>query len=156
MSQDQELKLKLDGKEWWRDGIRFECQGSGKCCTSHGEYGFVYLTPEDRRRIAAHMGLSTSTFTRRHCEKSGGVWHLKESRSNPDCQFLKGKSCGIYEARPEQCRTWPFWPEVLQAKRWKKDVAEFCPGVGKGRVWSGDEIEALIRHQVEWDKSLGD
>ena len=37
---------------WWKDGLRFQCQQSGKCCVSHGEYGFVYLTLADRQNIA--------------------------------------------------------------------------------------------------------
>lgn len=150
------LKMKLDGKEWWREGVRFECQGSGKCCTSHGQYGFVYLTPDDRKRMAKHLGLKTSEFTRKYCERTDGIWHLRERPDNPDCLFLKGKRCGVYEGRPNQCRTWPFWPEVMNAKAWSKDVAAFCPGVGKGRVWTGDEIENLIRQQVKWDSKLGE
>ena len=49
---EKKMTMKLDGKEWWREGVQFQCQGSGKCCTSHGQYGFVYLTPADRKRIA--------------------------------------------------------------------------------------------------------
>ena len=45
----------MSGK-WWKDGIRFECQGSGKCCLSRGTHGYVYLTLEDRRRFARHFG----------------------------------------------------------------------------------------------------
>ena len=154
MSNEKNLHVKLDGKEWWREGVRFECQGSGKCCTSHGEYGFVYMTFADRQRMAKVLGLSTSDFTRKYCDRTGDFWHLKERKENPDCVFLKGKQCGVYEGRPMQCRSWPFWPEVMNAKEWKKDVASFCPGVGKGRVWSGDEIENLIRDQVAWDNNL--
>jgi hypothetical protein len=69
--------------------------------------------------------------------------------------FLKGKSCGIYEARPTQCRTWPFWPEIMDAKAWKKDVVEFCPGVGKGALISGDEIEKILKEQIQSEKGFG-
>ena len=145
----------MDGTEWWREGIRFECQGSGKCCTSHGEYGFVYLTLKDRRRMAQFLNLTTSVFTKTYCKKTQGIWHLIERKDNKDCLFLEGRSCSVYEGRPQQCRTWPFWPEVLSAKSWSKEVQNFCPGVGKGRKWSGNEIEKLIRDQVDWDKELG-
>lgn len=155
MSEPKHLKMKLDGKEWWRDGVRFECQGSGKCCTSHGQYGFVYLTLKDRQRMAKLLGLSTGEFTRTHCERTGGVWHLIEKPDRPDCMFLKDKRCGVYEARPQQCRTWPFWPEVMSPKKWASDVVSFCPGVGKGPVRTGEEIERAIRDQVAWDQELG-
>lgn len=147
--------FKFTGKEWWRQGVRFECTGSGKCCTSHGEFGFVYLSLEDRQRFAKHFKISTSTFTRRYCEKTGGIWHLKEDPKNPDCMFLDGKRCGAYEGRPTQCRTWPFWPEVMNAKSWAKDVAAFCPGVGKGSLIPAESIERQLKEQIRSEEGWG-
>lgn len=149
MSDTKELRLRLDKKAWWQEGVRFQCQGSGKCCTSHGEYGYVYMTLEDRQRMAKVLNLSTASFTRRYCEKQGPFWRLKEIPGNPDCRFLEGKRCGVYEGRPSQCRTWPFWPEVMDAKTWKKDVVSFCPGINKGRLWTGAEIEKILLSQVD-------
>lgn len=148
-------EFKFTGREWWRKGVQFQCTGSGKCCTSHGEYGFVYLNLDDRKRFAKHFKMSVEKFTEKYCEKTGGIWHLKEDPANPDCMFLEGKSCGTYEARPTQCRTWPFWPEVMNAKSWKKDVVAFCPGVGKGPVISGQEIEERLREQLKSEESWG-
>lgn len=139
-------------KSWWESGVQFQCQGSGKCCVSHGEYGNVWMTLEDRRRMAKHLKLTTSEFTLKHCERVDGLWRLKEEQEN--CRFLKGKSCGIYEARPTQCRTWPFWPEVMNPKTWKKEVAAFCPGVGKGPVWSAEKINAALKDQIRSEKML--
>jgi hypothetical protein len=116
---------------WWRDGVRFSCQGSGRCCVSRGAYGHVYLTLEDRRRLAAALGLPTREFTRRHCAKTDGLFHLNDP--GPDCRFLEDRRCGVYEARPTQCRTWPFWPESMNPRAWTA-IAAYCPGVGKGRT----------------------
>lgn len=121
-----------------KQGIRFECQGTGKCCISRGSYGFVYMTLEDRRRMAKHLGMRTSAFTRKHCTQTDGHFHLKEV--GPECQFLEGTQCGIYEGRPIQCRTWPFWPENMNARTWKNSIAKFCAGVGKGRIHTREEI----------------
>jgi uncharacterized protein len=143
------IKLKITKDEWWQQGVRFECQGSGKCCTSHGEYGFVFLTLDDRKRFAKFLKISTTTFTKKYCDKTDETWHLKEDPKNPDCMYLKNKRCTVYEARPEQCRTWPFWPEVMKAKSWKTDVVSFCPGIGKGKVHSGNEIEASLKNQLK-------
>lgn len=135
-------------KEWWSDGVRFECQGSGKCCVSRGEYGYVYLTLPDRRRLAKFFGISTRGFTAKYCEKDRGVfWMLKGF--GDACVFLKDKQCGVYEGRPTQCRTWPFWPENMSAKNWKSNVADFCPGVGKGRVWEESEIREHLERQAK-------
>ena len=141
-------------KEWWSEGLKFQCQGSGKCCTSHGEYGFVFLTKDDRKRMADHLKLSLAAFTKKYCEQSNGFYHLKEDGKNPDCFFLKDKRCSIYEARPVQCRTWPFWPDVMNAKTWKKEVVTFCPGVGKGAVIPATRIREVLAEQELSEKSL--
>lgn len=141
--------------QWWRHGVQFQCQGSGQCCTSHGEFGYVFLTLEDRQRMAKALKIRTTEFTKKYCQKSGGIWHLTEEKGKPDCMFLDGKRCGIYEGRPTQCRTWPFWPEVMDAKSWKKDVVEFCPGVGKGKIYSGDEIEKILNEQKKSEQGFG-
>lgn len=140
-------------KKWWSEGIQFQCQGSGKCCTSHGEFGFVFLSLKDRRRFAKHLGISTLKFTKEYCDQRSGAYHLKEDPKNTDCMFLKNKGCSVYEARPMQCRTWPFWPEVMGAKTWKKEVVSFCPGVGKGKIYTKEEIEMnlLLQDQTEDD-----
>ncbi len=129
-------------RAWWSNGVRFECQETGRCCVSRGTYGYVYLTLEDRRRLARHFGLTTLQFTRRHCRKTDGHFCLKDFTDA--CPFLEGKRCGVYEARPSQCRTWPFWPEHMGAKAWNREVVGFCPGVGKGRLYPADEIRRLL------------
>ena len=141
---------------FYEQGLRFECQGSGKCCTSHGEFGFVFLTKEDRERFAKHLNLTVSSFQKKYCDQTSGIWHLKENKTQPDCMFLVKNRCSVYEARPGQCRTWPFWPEVMNAKAWKSEVETFCPGVGKGKVWSKAEIELVMSLDVENEKKLLD
>lgn len=136
-------------KKWWSEGVRFECQGSGKCCTSHGEFGFVYLDKQDLKRFAKYFKMSVPEFTKKYCEQTDGHYHLIERPENTDCLFLKDKRCTVYEARPEQCRTWPFWPEVMSAKAWSKDVAAFCPGVGKGPLIPAKKIAAILAEQKE-------
>lgn len=149
------MKKPNDATPFYADGLKFECQGSGKCCTSHGEFGFVYLTLDDRKRFAKFFKLSTSAFTKKYCSKHNGIWHLNEDPKNPDCSFLINKRCSVYEARPTQCRTWPFWPEVMNAKSWQKDVASFCPGVGKGTLHTAKEIEAVMLIDFENTKKFG-
>jgi Fe-S-cluster containining protein len=129
---------------WWHQGIRFECQGSGKCCVSRDDYGYVYLTLEDWRRLAAALGMPTRQFTRQYCAKTDGFFHL-ENR-DAACLFLAGRRCTVYEARPTQCRTWPFWPENMKPKAWQA-IADYCPGVGQGRVVPAETIVRILREQ---------
>ena len=132
-------------KPWWQEGIRFECQGSGRCCVSRGSYGYIYLTLADRRRLAAELQLPTRQFTRQYCLKAeDGQFYLDSPE--PECRFLDGTQCSVYEARPVQCRTWPFWPENMKAKAWTA-IAEFCPGVGQGNVVPAEQIISILREQ---------
>jgi len=140
---------KSEEPKFWENGIQFECQGSGKCCSSHGEYGYVYMTKADRKRMAEHLNLKTKEFTNKFCRKTDGYHHLKLMKDSDACLFLENKQCSVYEGRPTQCRTWPFWPEVMNAKTWRKEVADFCPGVGKGKVHSKKEIESALKEQID-------
>jgi Fe-S-cluster containining protein len=127
---------------WYSDGIRFSCTGSGKCCTVHGDYAYVFMTRAEERRIAESLGLTLRRFRRRHTYRPLGQ---ERSLRFPEgrCTFLVDNQCSIYETRPRQCRTWPFWEENLDADVWNKDVAAFCPGVGRGRLYTAAEIESV-------------
>ena len=107
---------------WYKDGVQFQCQGSGKCCISRGEYGFVYVTLDDRKRMAKEFGIPTSSFTKKYCKKTPEGFHLLEEPGRSECLFLENNQCSVYKARPTQCRTWPFWPEFLDAKKWRAEV----------------------------------
>lgn len=131
-------------KPWWHAGIRFQCQGSGKCCVSRGDYGYVYLTLADRRRLAAGLGIPTRQFTREYCARTEGLFHLANGEG--PCMFLEDKRCTVYDDRPTQCRTWPFWPENMKAKAWSA-IAEYCPGVGQGATVPAETIVAILREQ---------
>lgn len=128
---------------WYRDGIRFECQGTGRCCTARGDYGHVYLSADEAGAAAALLEMSLTDFEDAFCRFDDGERELRFQRGA--CVFLDGHQCSIYEARPVQCRTWPFWPENLKKKAWDRDVAPFCAGVGKGRLYSIAEIETIAR-----------
>ena len=134
-------------RRFYGEGIRFECQGEGRCCVSRGAYGYVYLSFNDRRRLAGHFGLSTTEFTAKYVKKEDGLYHL--AYSGKDCPFLKESRCEVYEARPWQCRTWPFWPENMEREVWDREVACYCPGVGKGRLFTAEEIEDILRKRKD-------
>jgi uncharacterized protein len=127
---------------FYKEGIRFECQGEGKCCISRGRYGYVYLSFNDRRRLAKHCGMSTAEFTERFTDKVDGLYELRYT--GKDCPFIQDNRCAVYEARPSQCRTWPFWPENMNEIVWEQEVASWCPGVGKGRLYSSEEISEIL------------
>ena len=132
-------------KEFFKKGINFKCQGSSNCCVSRGSYGFVYLSSKDIKRIAKYFKLSINLFKKKYCIKTNGYIHLKEINQNGNCQFLENKKCSIYSARPTQCRTWPFWTENMNFKKWNKEIINFCPGIGKGSKINFSKIKNQLK-----------
>lgn len=109
--------------------MRFECQpGCVACCE---QKGFVYLTEDDVTRIAAYLRMRAADFERRYIYRTKNLRRLRVPRA-VQCPFLEGRGCGIHAVKPVQCRTFPFWPELVESrKEWKKTAA-WCPGIGKG------------------------
>ena len=138
---------------WFAEGLTFTCQQCGNCCT--GGPGYVWITDEEINRLAALLRVQRDEVIAKYCRRIGQRYSLNERRTPQglyDCVFLretrlKGggvkRTCSIYAARPLQCRTWPFWPEHMSAKKWS-EIAEFCPGVGKGPVFEADHVQALL------------
>ncbi|MFW6044255.1 MAG: YkgJ family cysteine cluster protein [Planctomycetota bacterium] len=123
---------------WYHEGLRFKCNRCGACCS--GAPGFVWVKPDEIRRIADHLDIPRHKLLRRYCRKVMGRISLMEF-GNGDCVFLTPEGCRIYEVRPVQCRTFPFWPHILDSpEEWEK-LKNKCPGVGHGRVHTRQEIE---------------
>ncbi len=137
-----------------RGGIQFECQGSGKCCVSHGEYGSVYLTEEDIKRFTKTLGLKKKDILAQYTREKEGFTLLLDNPKSKACIFLKDRRCSVYESRPSQCRTWPFWPSVMKPRAWKKSVTEFCPGIGKGRHYTAEEILTIANQDGQSENQL--
>lgn len=134
-----------ESKPWWEDGLPFSCQQSGKCCQQRGGYGYVYVNARERQRIAERLEVSLDAFDRRYTrsEKDGGrVLRFVDGA----CVFLQGGLCSVHEVKPVQCRTWPFWEELLESPEvYEREVLTFCPGSR-----SGPRVDAAsIRAQME-------
>ena len=132
-----------------KKGIRFECQGSGKCCVSRNSYGFVYLSNKDLIRFSKSFKISLKKFKEKYCQITDGFIHLVEkSELKGNCIFLKNNKCSVYSSRPSQCRTWPFWNDNMNVKVWNEDVSINCPGVGKGKVITKKEIDKFLKEDL--------
>ncbi len=111
--------------------MRFACQpGCTACC--RGE-GFVYLSEEDLERVAAFLGMTPEEFERRHVYRTSRLRRLRVAK-HAHCPFLADDGCSIHAVKPTQCRTYPFWPELVESKREWKKAARKCPGIGKGEL----------------------
>jgi hypothetical protein len=70
-------------------------------------------------------------------------------KANYDCVFWKPGGCTIYEARPLQCRSFPFWHEfVYDRSRWE-ELSRSCPGIGSGPLHSAEEIRSWLQAREE-------
>ena len=141
-------------KEFFKKGVNFKCQGSSNCCVSRGSYGYVYLSKKDLIKIAKYLNVSINFFKKKYCQYSNGYLHLREIHINGNCQFLENKKCSIYTARPTQCRTWPFWKENMNTKKWNEELMNFCPGIGKGKLISASVIKKKINKELKNDKQI--
>lgn len=140
----------MSHKPWYGNGLRFECTRCGNCCQNHGEYAYVYLTPEDVSAIAQHLGVTPRSFLESYCERDRNWVVLRMDR--PACPFLEqGNRCAIYPVRPKQCATWPFWRENMRRATWEGPVSACCPGIGQGELVPVQEIERQVRETDEWN-----
>ena len=133
----------MDEKPWYEKGLRFECTGCGDCCT--GAPGFVWVNRDEIATMAKKLGMSVADFEQSYVRAVGIRKSLVEY-SNGDCVFFDGNSrkCTVYDARPMQCRTWPFWKSNVESKETWKETCQACPGSGKGKLYPVD----AILHQI--------
>jgi uncharacterized protein len=145
--------MKLDVIEakpaWYAGGLQFTCTQCGNCCT--GAPGFVWISETEIARLAEYLELSEQETVRRYCREVGGKFSLRERISEKgeyDCIFLGRqpdgtRTCGVYPARPLQCRTWPFWHGNLASREAWDTAAKRCHGMNSGKHFSEAEIAAM-------------
>ena len=127
---------------WYAAGLRFGCQGCGQCCG--GAPGYVWVDDEEVAQISRVIGMAPAEFSRIYIRS---LWRGKSLRekTNYDCVLLEENGrCAVYDVRPIQCRTWPFWESNLATREAWQDAARRCPGIGKGPVYRIEQIDALV------------
>lgn len=134
----------MSTEPWYADGLRFECTGCGDCC--RGAPGTVLVTDEEIEALAARLELPEEEFRRRYTRVlSSGAVSLRDRPPDYECVFWdREEGCTVYEDRPRQCRTWPFWKQNVQSPRHWDRTARDCPGIGEGPVHDREFIEITI------------
>ena len=109
-----------------RRKLRFRCVSCGRCCRRPG---WVRFTAEDLRRTARFLGVPAKVFAKRYVDETDGEdsW-IRVTRRRP-CPFLREGGCAIHGAKPEQCRSFPFWPEIMESGASWNRRARTCPGM---------------------------
>ncbi|MEX0677230.1 MAG: YkgJ family cysteine cluster protein [Pirellulales bacterium] len=129
----------MDEKPWFEKGLRFQCTGCGDCCT--GAPGFVWVNREEIAALAKRLRLDTAEFERRYVHKVGVRKSLIEY-ANGDCVLFdpNTRKCTVYDDRPRQCRTWPFWKSNVATKDSWDETCAVCPGSGKGQLHRVEDV----------------
>lgn len=113
--------------------LRFECTSCGNCCRiphaelSEGRKSYVFVSLAEAERIAAYAGLSDTATTERDAKGRLSLRCWVHEDGQFACRFLNGNKCSVYEARPHQCRTFPFWPDHLKSREAWEAVP--CEGI---------------------------
>jgi len=134
--------------EWFdsRRGLRFKCTMCGACCS--GPPGYVLVSDAEVVALAARLGLGRDEFVARYTQETikGRSLIEKQSEHGYDCVFLDRESvpghavCGVYEDRPAQCVSWPFWRSNVRSEEAWRRAGGVCPGLGKGKLYPPEYI----------------
>ncbi len=118
---------------WYADGLRFRCTQCGDCCT--GAEGYVWVNQAEIDAMAARLEMEPAVFEKRFVRRVGIRRSLTE-RPGGDCVLLDAdtRKCTVYEQRPRQCKTWPFWDSNLKSPEAWEEAAVHCPGCNKGSL----------------------
>lgn len=105
----------------------------GNCCV--GESGYIWVGKNEIEVLASFLNMAENEFIDKYLVKVGYRFSLQEKYHEElkhCCIFFdeNKKQCGVYEARPTQCRTFPFWDyykfNILE-------VQKECPGIRVGQ-----------------------
>jgi Fe-S-cluster containining protein len=130
------------------EGLAFTCKWPAcvACCT--GEGGFVWLDDAETAALAGKLGLAVDAFMRDFTVRIDGRVSLIEAAGG-DCILLGERGCTVYDARPGQCRAYPFWPEIVATPGdWEHETA-YCPGINAGGAARHDAAAIAARLRLK-------
>ena len=104
----------------------------GRCCT--GESGYIYVTKMEALAISEVLGIDIKQLVSEYLFKKGYKYSIKENKigESYECIFYDREinGCKIYDARPLQCKTFPFWDYY---KSRIDELKDECPGIVDGK-----------------------
>jgi uncharacterized protein len=130
-------------------GLRFSCLRCSRCCRH--EPGYVFLSKQDIKRLSKGIECGIEEFIHGYCRivqgSSGPRLSLKETDTF-DCVFWVNGGCRVYDYRPLQCRSFPFWDSILVSQSIWEEHTSICPGMNKGAYHSAEEINRWLLMRV--------
>ncbi|NPA51037.1 MAG: YkgJ family cysteine cluster protein [Epsilonproteobacteria bacterium] len=118
-----------------KDGFNYSFNSSacascgGECCI--GESGYIWVSRQEIENIANFLKIDIKEFAKEYLIRAKNRYSLKEIKTphlGYACIFfdIQKRVCNIYEVRPTQCRSFPFWE---QFKSDYNQLIKECPGV---------------------------
>lgn len=119
----------------------FSCTQCGACCYNfvddNGNRSAVYLTEKDLYLLNTQLKMNPEDLASAYLDVKNDFIILKHKTIGTIscCIFLESnKKCQIYDVRPEQCRTYPYWGpqfrgDKTQEEFWRHEAKTRCPGI---------------------------
>jgi Fe-S-cluster containining protein len=138
---------------WYSAGLHFECLQCGRCCAGP-EQGYIWLSRPEIRLIADLLKMPVKELKQKFLRRVGLRMTIVEDPHTRDCVFLQqtkqGSGCAIYDVRPAQCRSWPFWESNLASPDTWNSTARACPGINRGQLHSPEQIRDKKKNRKWW------
>jgi uncharacterized protein len=106
---------------------QIDCTVCANCC----RVATVRLSERDVERLAKHFSMPPAEFLTKYTmesEEEGSILRRTEAEG---CVFLDGKTCTVYEARPDTCSRFPHLVRgngSIASRMWQFiDRACYCP-----------------------------
>lgn len=133
---------------FFKNGLRFKCMQCSHCCRYSP--GYVFLSKEDIIVLLRSSPMSKEDFFSAYLRivKVNDFYKISlKEKENWDCIFWEDGHCSVYEYRPLQCRSYPFWSSYLVSKQIWDNLKLNCPGIDKGPLHDKNEIEYWIERR---------
>lgn len=142
------------------DDSRFDfvCQRSGRCCRIPD--GVAFVDEGEIARLALDMALDARAFARSYVRsvvdpRTNQPRLALRDRADGACILLDGDNeCRAYRERPQACRDFPFWRDVLGDADGFARATATCPGIvawpaGAAREAALAELATLMQGAPE-------
>jgi len=139
-----------------QQALRFHCTGCGRCCLGHADEHYIELAQGEAEQISRFLRLDSEAFRRDYLIHLPDIGEGIRINRQGRCMLLNERNqCSVYEVRPRQCRTYPFWPELMQSSSAWHAEAKRCEGINQGEIVESTHIEQqldLLRQVIPLEK----
>ena len=114
-------------KPWYASGLNFTCTGyCGACCTGSGR---VWLNEREIYKIAELLEQDVAELVEQAIERREESLDLERESPKRRLSLLQDRRCTIYQARPQQCQGFPWWPSTLKSEASWEEAKRVCEGI---------------------------